>query len=115
MILRCGLRSRRNLYRRVDKYGAGSRGQNAKADLRSLSGQFRFVGRAKADAIFLHCLPAHRGDEVTDDVIDSPFSFVFQQAENRLHAQKAIMLELMKWRRMPEREVVREPMLELVR
>ncbi len=51
--------------------------------------------QAKKDAIFLHCLPAHRGDEVTDEVIDSPRSFVFQQAENRLHAQKAIMLELM--------------------
>jgi ornithine carbamoyltransferase len=52
--------------------------------------------RAKPDAIFLHCLPAHRGDEVTNDVIDSPRSVVFQQAENRLHVQKAIMLELMK-------------------
>lgn len=53
-------------------------------------------GRAKRDAIFLHCLPAHRGEEVTNEVIDSPRSLVFQQAENRLHAQKAIMLELMK-------------------
>jgi ornithine carbamoyltransferase len=52
-------------------------------------------GRAKADAIFMHCLPAHRGDEVTDDVIDGPRSVVFHEAENRLHAQKAIMLELM--------------------
>lgn len=52
--------------------------------------------RAKRDAIFLHCLPAHRGEEVTNDVIDSPRSLVFQQAENRLHAQKAILLELMK-------------------
>jgi ornithine carbamoyltransferase len=52
--------------------------------------------RARRDAIFLHCLPAHRGDEVTNDVMDSPRSFVFQQAENRLHVQKAIMLELMK-------------------
>jgi len=52
-------------------------------------------GCAKPDAIFLHCLPAHRGDEVTNDVIDSPRSVVFQEAENRLHVQKAIMLELM--------------------
>ena len=52
--------------------------------------------RAKADAIFLHCLPAHRGDEVTAEVIDGPRSVVFQQAENRLHAQKAIMMETMK-------------------
>jgi ornithine carbamoyltransferase len=52
--------------------------------------------RAKRDAIFLHCLPAHRGEEVTSEVIDSPRSLVFQQSENRLHVQKAILLELMK-------------------
>lgn len=50
--------------------------------------------RAGAEAIFLHCLPAHRGDEVTDEVADSPRSVIFQQAENRLHAQKAVLLLL---------------------
>jgi ornithine carbamoyltransferase len=70
---------------------------------------------AKPDAIFLHCLPAHRGSEVTSEVIDGPRSFVFQQAENRLHAQKAILLELMKWTRASEHLGARELALELVR
>jgi ornithine carbamoyltransferase len=54
------------------------------------------VVKAKPDAIFMHCLPAHRGEEVTAEVIDSKRSVVFQEAENRLHAQKAIMVSLMK-------------------
>lgn len=50
------------------------------------------LSKAKKDALFLHCLPAHRGQEVTDDVIDSAQSAVWDEAENRLHAQKALLL-----------------------
>ena len=54
------------------------------------------MAKANPDAIFLHCLPAHRGEEVTDEVIDSDQSVVFQEAENRLHVQKALMHELLR-------------------
>jgi ornithine carbamoyltransferase len=53
------------------------------------------MAKAKPDAVFMHCLPAHREEEVTASVLDSPRSIVFDQAENRLHIQKAIMLTLM--------------------
>lgn len=53
--------------------------------------------RAAAHAIFLHCLPAHRGEEVTNEVLEGPRSRVFDQAENRLHVQKAVMATLLGW------------------
>ncbi|MGE5735561.1 MAG: ornithine carbamoyltransferase [Acidobacteriota bacterium] len=53
------------------------------------------MAEAATDAVFMHCLPAHRGQEVTDAVIDSPQSIVFDQAENRMHVQKAILLLLL--------------------
>ena len=51
-------------------------------------------GKAKKTAVFLHCLPAHRGDEVTDEVADHKRSVIFDEAENRLHAIKAVYLHL---------------------
>ena len=51
----------------------------------------RLMAKAKPEALFMHCLPAHRGDEVTDEVMDGPQSVVFGEAENRLHAQKGIL------------------------
>jgi ornithine carbamoyltransferase len=53
------------------------------------------VKRAKPDCVVLHCLPAHRGQEITDDIINGEHSIVFDQAENRLHAQKALMVRLL--------------------
>ncbi|MCD6488262.1 MAG: ornithine carbamoyltransferase [Desulfurococcales archaeon] len=65
-------------------------------DLRSYQVNSKLMKMAKPDAIFMHCLPAHRGEEVTDDVIDGPWSVVWDQAENRLHVQKAILALLIR-------------------
>jgi ornithine carbamoyltransferase len=77
-----------------------SMGQEAEAEARKRAfAPYQVNGALMAiagpDAIFMHCLPAHRGDEVTDEVADAPQSVIFQEAENRLHAQKAVMLLLM--------------------
>jgi ornithine carbamoyltransferase len=77
-----------------------SMGQEAEAELRKA----RFVGfqvnealvaRAKPEAVVMHCLPAHRGEEITGGVADGPHSILFDQAENRLHAQKAVLAVLL--------------------
>jgi ornithine carbamoyltransferase len=60
-------------------------------DLRGYGIDRDVVGRAAADVIVLHCLPAHYGEEITEDVLYGPRSAVWDQAENRLHAQKALM------------------------
>jgi len=53
------------------------------------------LGRAGRGAVVMHCLPAHRGEEITDSVADGPQSLLFPQAENRMHAQKALLVTLM--------------------
>jgi ornithine carbamoyltransferase len=77
-----------------------SMGQEDEAEkrLRAFQGYIvddALMGRASDRSIFLHCLPAHRGEEVAEEVIEGPRSRVFDEAENRLHAQKAIMVKLM--------------------
>ncbi len=66
------------------------------ADLQPFQVNSALMARAKKGAIFLHCLPAHRGQEVTAEVIDGPQSIVWSEAENRLHVQKAVLALLMK-------------------
>ncbi len=61
------------------------------ADLKRYQLNAELLSKAKKDVLVMHCLPAHRGEEITDEVIDGPNSIVFDEAENRLHAQKAIM------------------------
>ena len=87
---------RRRLHRRLGQHGPGARGRAAPAR-RSRRYQVNeaLLARARADAIFLHCLPAHRGEEVTADVLDGPHSRVIPQAANRLHFQKALLLWLL--------------------
>ncbi|RAZ65824.1 ornithine carbamoyltransferase [Planococcus maitriensis] len=77
-----------------------SMGQEAEAikrlnDFAGFQVNAELVQHAKADYIFMHCLPAHREEEVTADILEGPHSVIFQEAENRLHAQKAVLVTLM--------------------
>ncbi len=77
-----------------------SMGQEAEADVRRATFakyqvNDRLMAQARPDALFMHCLPAHRGEEVTPEVFESPAAVVFDQAENRLHCQKALLLMLL--------------------
>ncbi|WP_300013491.1 ornithine carbamoyltransferase [Pseudonocardia sp.] len=75
--------------------GQEADGLDRAAPFRPLQVNAALVARARPDAIVLHCLPAHRGDEITDEVIDGPRSAVWDEAENRLHAQKALLTWLL--------------------
>jgi len=75
-------------------------GQESEADLRAP--QFRayqvnsaLLDSASSDVLVLHCLPAHRNQEITDEVLDGPHAVVYDQAENRLHVQKALLVRLL--------------------
>ena len=94
-----GVRGARAVYTDV----WASMGQESEAAARAAKFEpYRVTARvfamAQSDAIFLHCLPAHRGEEVEAAVIDGPSSAVYDQAENRLHAQKALLVRLMRGR-----------------
>ena len=80
----------------VDQHGPGSKKPpRAKPHFTGYQVNDALFAHAAPDAIFMHCLPAHRGSEVSEAVMDSPRSIVFEQAENRLHVQKAILLTLL--------------------
>ncbi len=75
--------------------GQEEEAQKRRRDFAMYTVDAELLSRAKKDAIVMHCLPAHRGEEITDEVMDGPRSVVFDQAENRIHAQKAILAQLL--------------------
>jgi len=76
--------------------GQEKEAEKRKAAFKDFQINSRLVSLAKSNAVIMHCLPAHRGEEITDDVLDSRRSVVFDQAENRMHVQKAILIKLLK-------------------
>ncbi len=102
----CGIHVYRSPYEAVEgadviytdtwtSMGQESEREERVAVFRDYQVNMRLCGHAKGDVIVMHCLPAHRGESITDDVIDGPHSVVIDQAENRLHVQKAILDILM--------------------
>ncbi|HDT14679.1 MAG TPA: hypothetical protein ENN55_00540 [Firmicutes bacterium] len=75
--------------------GQEKEAEKRRKDLKAYQVNQDLVKQAKKDVIVMHCLPAHRGEEITDEVMDGTNSVVFEQAENRLHAQKGILALLM--------------------
>jgi ornithine carbamoyltransferase len=76
--------------------GQESQAQKRKEIFSSYQVNENLMKKANANAMFSHCLPAHRGDEVTDGVLDAKYSVAFDEAENRLHAHKAIIMYLLR-------------------
>ena len=92
---RSGPRGAGRLHRRLGQHGAGRREREAPPRFRRLSGERQADGRTPRTRYFMHCLPAHRGEEVTDEVIDGPQSVVVAEAANRMHVQKGILAWLL--------------------
>lgn len=76
--------------------GQEKEAQKRKKIFKNFQVNAKLLKSAKQHALIMHCLPAHRGEEITDEVLDSPNSIVFDQAENRMHVQKAILIKLLK-------------------
>ncbi|MEX1275975.1 MAG: ornithine carbamoyltransferase [Bacteroidota bacterium] len=75
--------------------GQEAESEKRKRDFAGYQVNAALLAQAKPDCVVMHCLPAHRGEEITNDVIEGPQSIVFNQAENRLHVQKAVMVKLL--------------------
>ena len=79
----------------MDQYGAGRRNRTQEEVFAEYQINQELVSSADKDVIVMHCLPAHRGEEITEEVIEGPHSVIFDEAENRLHVQKALLSLIM--------------------